>query len=258
MNLDRRQLRDLKGKPRRLKKTDLRDNVRWNRADSNTSSSSTTTGSERTPPNCGRCKNHFLDIPLKNHKRYCMWKDCTCPLCELVITRRKVMKEQTALRRAMAQEKEKVMDVAEVKPLALTEPASIVNLNRICNKSHRTNGEVPDFVSVSPSSQKRSSEAQFKENVELLLECSMKLLQLFQYSWYEYQHAIPLMYVILKMARADLNQARRLIMDAAVISIALSYNAMYNNTAVCIVCYLMIVTAKRKLLSNCRNVITWY
>lgn len=143
-----------------------------------------------------------------------MWKDCTCPLCELVITRRKVMKEQTALRRAMAQEKEKVMDVAEVKPLALTEPASIVNLNRICNKSHRTNGEVPDFVSVSPSSQKRSSEAQFKENVELLLECSMKLLQLFQYSWYEYQHAIPLMYVILKMARADLNQARRLIMDA--------------------------------------------
>lgn len=47
------------------------------------------------------------------------------------------------------------------------------------------------------------------ENVEVLLECSTKLLERFRYPW----EMLPLMLVILKDAQADLEEASRRIAE---------------------------------------------
>ncbi|KAL1461923.1 hypothetical protein WDU94_013785 [Cyamophila willieti] len=61
----------------------------------------------RTPPNCARCRNHKIKVPLQAHKRYCPYKECACKDCILTKERQRIMAEQTARRRAMFQDEQR-------------------------------------------------------------------------------------------------------------------------------------------------------
>ncbi|XP_046547535.1 doublesex- and mab-3-related transcription factor 1-like [Haliotis rubra] len=55
---------------------------------------------------CARCRNHAIISPLKGHKRFCLFANCSCSSCCLSAQRQKVSREQIALRRRQVQDEE--------------------------------------------------------------------------------------------------------------------------------------------------------
>lgn len=50
----------------------------------------------RSSQNCARCSNHGLVVPLKGHKRECLFRDCTCSKCQATRDRQKYIAEEIA------------------------------------------------------------------------------------------------------------------------------------------------------------------
>ncbi|XP_046372338.2 uncharacterized protein LOC124146204 isoform X1 [Haliotis rufescens] len=55
-------------------------------------------------PECARCRNHGIISHLRGHKRFCQFTNCMCANCILIAQRRKVSREQIALRRRQEQD----------------------------------------------------------------------------------------------------------------------------------------------------------
>ncbi|ODM90279.1 Doublesex- and mab-3-related transcription factor 1, partial [Orchesella cincta] len=82
-------------------------------------------------PNCALCQNHGKVVPIKAHKRYCPWKDCTCSKCNLTNYRRKFVASQIAARRAVIQDRERKMMEMRTKQNNVNKVAKVLPKERI-------------------------------------------------------------------------------------------------------------------------------
>nr|BCX65401.1 protein doublesex [Reticulitermes speratus] len=59
----------------------------------------------RTKPTCARCRNHYILIPVKGHKRSCEFRNCTCFKCHVVAEGGKLRAIQLAIWRAVERDR---------------------------------------------------------------------------------------------------------------------------------------------------------
>ncbi|XP_017879863.1 protein doublesex-like isoform X1 [Ceratina calcarata] len=169
--------------------------------------------------NCARCRNHGLYIPLKSHKRFCKYRNCVCDQCFVTFARQRVTAVQIALRRAVEQDEVKIKLKGEVDPLPvglefpftknlsvfpdgtnITSPASQAQNNvRVTRRGRRGRRAI-----------ERTRKTADGYSVELLLDYSTRLLTLYQLPW----NCLPLMYISLKYAGANLEEVMKRIDEA--------------------------------------------
>ncbi|XP_035726078.1 uncharacterized protein LOC118443350 isoform X1 [Vespa mandarinia] len=222
-------------------------------ADSNASwdaSSTSNSGTNsRTKPTCTRCRNHDVTSILKGHKRYCDFIYCHCPKCRNTLKRQKQMAKQTALKRALIQDEEQIRKYGKLVMPAMPpvenkhvptvpQPAwniegSYGGINGVLNTP--TPRKLPVVDTHLPSSI-HQIQPQPSTNVEIVLAHSTNLLQRFRYPW----DMLTLMYVTVKYAGANLDEALRRIEEAKVdierleilnmVTKIWNNNTFYNNT----------------------------
>lgn len=172
------------------------------------SRSASSTFNPRTAPNCARCKNHGLKIPLKGHKRYCRFWNCVCEKCVQTSTRQKVMARETAHRRARklhetklnefrrAQERAKMMgEKSPEPPLELFSPI-------LSPEPKSSRQSIADVIDVEPSSPESTSVSDSGVYVPLALNKNSTSGSLGNSSsimgkWFEYYGVFALQFSLL-------------------------------------------------------------
>lgn len=166
---------------------------------------------ERKLPNCARCYNHGIQLRLKGHKRFCLFRDCTCEECLMTAERQRVMKQQIAFRRAQTQD----VAVTLNNELPTLPSSEIYNIN---HHHHQQPTVLQSFITDTLFIQNSS------ETNEHIINMAHKLSNI-HYNYPPF--TLPLFYAITKLAKLDFAQA------VAVINEGLSvfnYNSLHQST----------------------------